>query len=315
MARTKIQRILCPTDFSPIAERAFHHAVALARWYEARLVVLHAVPVPIPVPSGRFQAYAGGLNAVAGAEHHLLQALERWVAPAEEAGVQTEIHVREGNASRTIVDLAAALPADLVVIGTHGREGFQRLVLGSVAEKVLRQAPCPVLTVPPAAQGSAGGHLFRRILCPVDFSGASERALQYALSLAQEAKASLELVHVVEWGPDPQASEMVGRFDLPEYRRFVEEDARRRLGALVPAEAREWCEVSETLVAGKPWQEVLRRAEGRADVIVMGVRGRGALDVALFGSNTHHVVRGADCPVLTVHEGPREAPRVAAATA
>jgi nucleotide-binding universal stress UspA family protein len=107
---------------------------------------------------------------------------------------------------------------------------------------------------------------------------------------------------------------MVGRFDMPGYRRLVEEEARRRLGTLVPAEAREWCEVIETLASGKPWQEVLRRAEGRADVIVMGVRGRGALDVALFGSNTHHVVRGAACPVLTVHEGRVEA-STAAATA
>jgi nucleotide-binding universal stress UspA family protein len=303
MPRADIRRILCPTDFSPVAEAALRHAVALARWYDARLVVLHVLAAP-PPPAGMFQAYAGPLQPGSPAEHRLLQALDRFTRPAEAAGIPTETHLREGNIAHTILELAEAHPADLLVMGTHGRGGFQRLVLGSVTEKVLRQAPCPVLTVPPAAaKDPVSGPLFSRILCPVDLLGDSERALQYALSLAQEAKASLELLHVVEVPPDPLAPEMIGRFELPELRRSLEKDARRRLQDMVPAEARDWCDVKQTLSAGKPWQEVLRlSAGGAADLIVMGVRGRGALDVALFGSNTQHVVRAADCPVLTVRD-------------
>jgi nucleotide-binding universal stress UspA family protein len=306
MARIEIRRILCPTDFSAFADRALSHAIALARWYEARLTVLHVLPPP-PAPGSPFQAFAPPPPDTA-AEGRVLQSLARFTRPAEEAGVPIDVQLREGSPARTVLDLARTLPSDLIVMGTHGREGFERLVLGSVTEKVVRQAPCPVLTVPPASEGSAAP-LFRRILCPVDFSPASDRAVAYALSLAQEAGATLRLLHVVEWGIDPVFAG-VPQYDAPEVRQAVESDLRRRLGGVIPREAREWCQVDEVLTSGKPWREIVAAAsEGRADLVVMGVRGRGSLEVALFGSNTHHVVRSAPCPVLAVREA---APAVAA---
>jgi nucleotide-binding universal stress UspA family protein len=202
------------------------------------------------------------------------------------------------------LERARSWPADLIVMGTHGRGGFERWVLGSVTEKVLRKAPCPVLTVPPPVgelrpEGSA---LFRRIVCPVDFSGASLAALAYALKLAEESRAEITVLHVLEWLVEDEPGARIPGFDVPEFRRYLEKDARARLEKIVPEEARNWCRPREEVVGGRPWREVLRVAEDtQADLVVMGVRGRNPVDLAVFGSTTQHVVRGARCPVLVVH--------------
>jgi nucleotide-binding universal stress UspA family protein len=121
-----------------------------------------------------------------------------------------------------------------------------------------------------------------------------------ALSLAETTKASLTLLHVVQWLPEEELREH-RHFQVPEFRAYLERDALRQLNALVPDEARNWCAVREAVVFGKPWPQVLRRAaDDAADLIVMGVHGRGAMDLMFFGSTTHHVVREAACPVLTV---------------
>ena len=119
--------------------------------------------------------------------------LTNFVAGVDTSGAQTQIRARSGSPARGILDEAAATHSDLIVIGTHGHSGFDRLVLGSVTEKILRKAPCAVLTVPPpVAEPPADAlDIFKRILCPVDFSDASMKALEYALALAKEADAEL----------------------------------------------------------------------------------------------------------------------------
>jgi nucleotide-binding universal stress UspA family protein len=200
----------------------------------------------------------------------------------------------------TILSLAAESATDLVVLGTHGRSGFERLMLGSVTEKVVRKASCPVLTVPRRAEGAPEHAPFGRILCGVDFSEASRRAVDYGLSLAQEAKARVTLLHVVEWLPDESFSKYP-QFDVDHFRRTLLTDARVKLEQLVPEDARNWCEPDTKLVCGKPYQEILRVAsEERSDLIVLGVHGRGAIDRMLFGSTTQAIVRQAACPVLTI---------------
>jgi nucleotide-binding universal stress UspA family protein len=294
-----IKRILCPVDFSEASRAALDHAAALARWYEARLITLHVVPLvpstlsfPPAISAASFQPIPLEL---------FRDELLRFAEPVAEV-VPAETVVVLGDAARTIVEQARTADADLLVLGTHGRSGFERFVLGSVTEKVLRRAPCAVLTVPPAAAPAAATPRppYRRILCPVDFSTVSEQALRYALSLAEEAKARLTVLHVLEWFPEQEIREH-RHFNVPEYRRFLEEDARRRLSEAVPAEARPWCELVERVACGKAYQEILRIAgEEGSDLIVLGVQGRGALDVLLFGSTANHVVRQAACPVLTV---------------
>jgi nucleotide-binding universal stress UspA family protein len=207
----------------------------------------------------------------------------------------------DGPIVQEILRIAVELPADLIVMGTHGLSGFERLLLGSVTQKVLRKAPCPVLTVPRLTTGGAAhGVTFKTMVCAVDFSDASRRALDYAFSLAQEAGGRLLLLHALEGLPEARPA-LTAQFDVQKVRRGPAEDAQEHLEALVPDHARAWCEAEAIVRYGKAYREVLRVAADRhADLIVLGVQGRGAIDLTLFGSTTQHVIREATCPVLTV---------------
>jgi nucleotide-binding universal stress UspA family protein len=204
-----------------------------------------------------------------------------------------------------IVEHARSMPADLLVLGTHGRSGIERLFLGSVAERVLRLADCPVLTVPVQQPDAvpAASPVFKTIVCPIDFSPPSLLALEHALSLAREADANLTILHVASLAIEPTTFEATAAMTIAEYRRRTEAELEARLRAAVPADAGTYCHVDTMMVHGTPGREVVRVAtERRADVIVMGVHGRGAVDLALFGSTTQHVVRAAHCPVLTIRQ-------------
>jgi nucleotide-binding universal stress UspA family protein len=294
-----IQRILCPVDFSEFSAHAVEQALALARWYGASVTLLHVAWIELPPAT--FGAGPGPLSlspdALARIEAEVRTFSEPWAAG--HGSVHTS--VRAGVAAPQILAEAAALPADLIVIGTHGRSGFERLMLGSTADKVLRKASCPVMTVPRRVDGeSAPSVTFKRILCATDFSSGSKAALTYALSMAQEADARLTVVHVLEWPEVPAGDEPFAR-TLTAARDHWQAQQQSRLRAAVPAEARTWCQAEEVLAMGKPYQEILRvAAESAADLLVLGVQGRGALDLGLFGSTTSEVLRRAACPVLTV---------------
>jgi nucleotide-binding universal stress UspA family protein len=210
-----------------------------------------------------------------------------------------EVLIQSGRAAAQIVECAALLPADVIVIGTHGASGFEHLLLGSVTEKVLRRAKAPVLTVPPLAR-TTSQLPYRRILCPVDFSESSLAALDFAFSLAQESNAELTLLHVFEW-PAEDVPIDTPPSRVPESRQEIEREAMTRLNDLVPASVRDWCRPATRVSHGKAYREILGVAtEDRADLIVIGVHGRNAVDLMLFGSTTNQVVRRATCPVLTI---------------
>jgi nucleotide-binding universal stress UspA family protein len=302
----EVRRILCPTDFSEFSQRAFAHATALAHWYGARLTLLYVSPVMPAV--GGFPPLVSSVALEPLSHRHTAGDLRAFAAPAAAAGVAADVAVRDGSPGSQILEEARESGADLIVMGTHGRGGFERLVLGSVAEKVLRKAPCPVLTVSKPARDRAPHEPpeLRSVLCATDLSLASAEALRSALSLARVARARVTVLHVVDW---PQ-QEIPGHrfFDVAGYRRHLEQEALLQLQAAVPDDARERCAVREVVTAGTPWREILREAaEDEAEMIVMGVHGRNALDRLLFGSTAHHVVREASCPVLTVRR--REAAR------
>jgi len=146
---------------------------------------------------------------------------------------------------------------------------------------------------------------FKRILCPVDFSPSALQGLGFALDLARQADGRVTLLHVVEWlaEEEPRAST---HFNVPEYRRHMVDDAQERLRNLVAEESRTWVEIADVVVFGRAYREILRAAETKpADLIVMGAQGRGGIGLALFGSTTQQVVRGATCPVLTVRGLPQ----------
>jgi nucleotide-binding universal stress UspA family protein len=218
------------------------------------------------------------------------------------SGVPLAAEVIEGGPARTIVERASTLPADLVVLGTHGRGGFERLVLGSVTERVLRHAPCPVLTVPPRAPDAipAWPILYKRILCAVDFSPSSSKALSYAASLAMEADAHLSLLHVVETPVPALEPVLTSGSGLGPLEQELRASALRRLRGSLGDDTRTYCDVHEAVTTGKPYREILRYAEQETvDVIVMGVHG-GVAGALAFGSTTNNVVRAAPCAVLTL---------------
>ena len=281
------QQILCPIDFSDGSRQAIQYASALARQHKSVLTVLHV--------------------AADGSETRPL-ATEAAVLfeNARQAGVKVEVLIDDGQPARQILNRAAALPADVIVLGTHGASGFEHLMLGSVAEKVLRKATCPVFTVPPHANFTPGAP-FTTVVCAVDFSEWSLAALDEACVLAEGARGTVTAVHVIEWPwHEPPAPHVEGlppeqAAALLDYRRYLETMAKSRLDAVKESVGRGRCRIDTRVAHGKPYAELLCAVEREhADLVVIGVHGRSALDVFFFGSTTHQVVRRAPCPVLTL---------------
>jgi nucleotide-binding universal stress UspA family protein len=292
----RVTRVLCPVDFSDISQHALDHAAAIAHWYQAPLTLLHVfVTLPtMDVPP----------LVLEDADRKCLEKSIREMAVRVPADVRVDVRVEQAeHVHSEVLRQLAATGADLLVLGTHGRSGFQRLFLGSVTEKVIRKATCPTLVVPPRAADvppDAPVH-FKRILCGVDFSESSLSALAYALNLAEEADGHLTVLHVIEMPPELRENPMAPDFDIDRIHAAAEADARRRLQDLIPDQARTYSTVDTAVVEGRAYRRVLQRsAEEQADLIVIGVHGRSAIDLLVFGSTTHHVVRAATCPVLIV---------------
>jgi nucleotide-binding universal stress UspA family protein len=294
----RIAHILCPVDFSEISQHALDHAAAIARWYEARLTLLY---VFANLPTMDLPPLV-----LEDADRERLMSDLRRMAAAVPREVPVEFSIQEAPyIHEEILAQVGARHADLLVIGTHGRSGFQLLFLGSVTEKVIRKAICPTLIVPPRAPDvpASSPIQFRRILCAVDFSESSLDALAYAINMAEEADAQLTLLHVVEFPPVLIEEPTMPAPDLTRIREAAVADARRKLQELIPEQARTYCTVETAVAEGRAYREILRHAtERQSSLIVMGVHGRGVLDLLLFGSTTHHVIRTSACPVLVVRQ-------------
>lgn len=304
-----IRRILCPVDFSDFSRRALDHALVLAHWYKARVTLLHVREI------APLAAYAPGSGVVPSAlltpedRQSILDGMKRLAESEAGTGAAVDFEIAQGHVANAIVAQAADARSDLIVMGTHGRSGFERLVLGSVTEKVLRKAVCPVLTVPKAIGDVVpASPLFKHIVCAIDFSDCSVHALEHALSLAQEADAHLTVLHVVEvpsnLAEDAHETVLAGPPSLKEYIAATESERQARLKDAVPDSVRAYCTVDTVLASGKPYREILRVATERAsDLVVIGVHGRHPADLLFFGSTAQHIVRQATCPVLTLRQG------------
>ncbi len=295
-------RILCPIDFSEASRQAVQYAIALAKVHGASLDVLHVSP-----PPGTPALVPGEPDEEGLVEAHRVTAeAAAMVESASQQGIRVDVLVQSGQPTKQILQCAAARPADVIVMGTHGTGGFEHFVLGSVAEKVVRKATCPVFTVPPHARlGPAAA--FGSLVCAIDFSEWSIAALDEACALAQPSGGTVAALHVIEWPWHESPTANVDGLScdqaaaLLEYRRYQENLAKARLDAVVGEVARRRCPIETCVTHGTPYVELLCAIERRrADVLVMGVHGRSALDVFFFGSTTHQVVRRAPCPVLTL---------------
>jgi nucleotide-binding universal stress UspA family protein len=291
VVRIEIKNILYLTDFSEPSEAAFPFATAMARKYGATVHALHVV-VPAPYV---FTAPETIANSIA---------LEEEMAEANMQSLDSRL---DGLSHQTIIERGPALwcvieneiastHADMIVLGTHGRTGTQKFLLGSVAEEVFRRSPVPALTIgPQVRRGVHNGGRFRRILFASDFSPESAAAAPYAISLARENEARLLLVHVVR----PRDHDRNDRM----YELSVAE-AIHHLYETVPDDVELCCPPEVSVEHGNPGKRIVEAAEERsADLIVLGVRdAAGHLSAAThFERNTaHKVVAHAACPVLTV---------------
>ena len=298
-------RILCPVDFSEFSEHALRYAMKMAASYRASLDVLHVMS-----PGDR--ASTGGPGAVGRymTAKTLESTVERWREP--DVAVATELF-ESARVSESIAQRAEDLDVDLVVTGSHGRTGLQRVLLGSVAESLLHSCRQPVLVVPAHLDLSRLREPmgFRRVICGVDFLPASLTAVIYAMTIAEEAGARLTLVNVMEWPAELCDRREPAGLDIEQARMEAEAERLTRLQALVPWIVRQFCTVEAVVVEGRASRQILRLADQQhGDLIVLGGHGRNVPDPAAVGSNSHDVITLAHCPVLIVPaERRREAVR------
>lgn len=270
-----IKRILCPTDLSPHSSEAVRYALALARVHQAELVLLYCTDE------------ADGESRLAASVADYIDASDTsWrlvIARAEDVGEE-------------IIAQAQMANADLIVMRSR-RRPHRAALLGSTAESVSRNAPCPVLVMHHDQREFVNDELrvdLRRVLVAYDFSDYSELGLKYALSIAQEHQAELHLLHVL-----PPNSVSEPEIAWHPYSKTPYHNAARRLQNVVPAEVHLWCDVKTAVSEGHPYREILNYAEtNEIDLISVGAHGAGFGMRALFGSNVDRVLRQAPCPVL-----------------
>ena len=280
-----LKNILFATDFEVSASRALPFAVTLASRYGAKLYAAHVIPLEVyalasPELIDRVLKEAGDF-----AEYTLSQI----IGSLRRRGLRCDALLGEGNVADVLEEWVQTYSADLVVVGTISRSGWGKVVLGSVAEEVIREATCPVLTVGPhvTTLASEGVH---GIICATDFSSVSVRALEFAVSLAHEYKAHLTLVHVIEGS-------------LRDSPRLAIQEAEKRLRDMIPPEPELLYRPEVVVETGAVADRILTlAADLTADFVIMGVRGVGAFGqtASHFGSIAHEVVALAPCPVVTV---------------
>lgn len=302
-------RILVPLDGSPLAEAILPEVVDLAKLHGAEVLLLRVALVRALPGVDQTEAQ---VRAVEEAEGYLAD-VERGLAAR---GVSVRSAVRYGRAVEEILDHAESQRADLIAMSTHGRSGIRRIMLGSVAEAVVRAAPVPVLLLRGgtlAVRGEAGALAAARprpaeltvpavhhILCPVDFSETSERAVEYAGALAQRFGAELTVLHVVHDPLDVTGSH-IPHPPLEQLREEMIREAGHTLHRRVGRALRFLPRAKTAVVAGPPFRQIIRYArEHHVDLIVMGTQGLNGLDRLIMGSTAERIVRTAPCPVVSI---------------
>ena len=290
-ARITLKNVLYLTDFSEPSEVALPFAISIAREYGAKVHAFHVL-IPAVYTYMTPEMVEAALENQDEIARESMQRVE-----SQLAGLPHESVIERGTGiwpglERAIKDYAI----DLIVLGTHGRTGAQKLLLGSVAEEVFRRSPVPVLTIGPAERsGAHKAAKFRHVLFATDFTAESLAAAPYAVSMAQENNARLILLHVMEESgirPTDQAAE------------DAKSNAAYQLHEIVPATAELWCRPEAVVIFGNSAEQILKTAKERdADLIILGVRdARGRIGAAthLERTTAHKVVVHATCPVLTV---------------
>ena len=287
--RLAIKNILFATDFSATSEAALPYAQAFARAFGAKIFVGHAIGfepllrLPMePLPADFDLSWQD-------AERRMQEFTS--THPMQE--IPCEALLEQGDLLPVLSDFIERFEIDLVVMATHGRAGFKKLILGSSAEQIFRFASCPVVTVgPKTLRSDVKLEAFRNVLFATDFSAASQHALPYALSIAEENQAHLVLLHLAPLVP-------------VQNREAVQRQLQERLKSLFPAECEAWCDPEFVVRREFPIEGILAAAEEyKSDLIVLGVHKAAAPKMAshLPWATAYEVVCNAPCPVLTIRQ-------------
>lgn len=285
VSRLAIQNILFPTDFSSASAAALPFAESIAQIYGSTVMVAHAIP---PEPHRQVVTHSVSPQdhlVWDGARHKL----DSFTQKLESHHLPWKALVDRGDVDQIIPAMIDENHIDLVVLGTHGRRGVSKLILGSSAEKIYRSCSCPVLTIGPHVHGWTDWKL-RRILCPVDLSEDPEPVLRYALSLAEENQSELIVLGAVPMVPW-------------QHRPDVEQRTFRALESFIPEQTKSWCTPQCVVRWEHPAEAILREAVDRqTDLIVMSVHKSrvSTLSVHLPWPIASEVVSQASCPVLTL---------------
>lgn len=284
----RLRNILCATDFSSISEAALLYAAAIARRYDSQVYVAHVI---------RPDAYQlvppeASVTALTQTRRYAEQHMGELLVSGRLRGIPHQVLLGEGELWSVLSNMLAEHDVDLVVVGTHGRTGIRKLLLGSAAEEIFRLAPCPVLTVGPRVPREVPSEVeLRHILYATDFTPTAEPAAAYALSLAQEHRAHLTVLHVVPENTQPSVKNQA----------LLQAFFAKRMRALVPEEADLWCDPEFVVEFGSPADGILKVATDRqVDLAVLGVRRSANFPGHLPPATAYKVVCQAQCPVLTV---------------
>jgi nucleotide-binding universal stress UspA family protein len=300
------KQVLIATDFSPASERALAYGLAIARRYGSTLSVVHAIPPesrePIPLDPLPRELDRRQLDAE--------EQMKHLGQKAQINDIEYHLLLDQGPVWDVLSSVIEHQHIDLLVVGTRGRGGLRKLALGSVAEEVLRLATCPVLTVGPnALPAESGPAEFRQILFATDFGPASAKGFPYALSLAEDYRAKLVLLHMVplipipDLGPAAYGLAVYGAESLTKWRGTTRDESARKLRNLIPPNTKLAAEPEYVVGMDFLPEGILDTATAhRIDLIVMGANRTAYPKAAahITWALTHEVICHAECPVLTV---------------
>jgi nucleotide-binding universal stress UspA family protein len=300
-----VERILVATDYSTSATLALDYACTIANKFGAELYILHVLEDPLPLGVPRFVADTGEILQTLVRDAGTFLSEHTKNIPVEPT-IQVVRTVRSGFASDEIHKYASEHKSDLIVLGTQGRHGLSRVVMGSVAEKTVRLAKCPVLTTHyPHGRDVADADPqveIRTILVATDFSPAANRARDLAVKLATKFGSELHLLNVVVEPlplPGPGGTWIRPEDVIPSY---IEEASQKLAENVAAIEAESARPIVRAVQVGYPIDTVERYAvDHNVDLIVLGTQGHRGLAHLLLGSIAEKIVRSASCPVLTTH--------------
>ncbi len=306
MKTTHIRNILVPIDFSKMSIQAIETANRLARRSDATVHLVHVYdfvyPAGFMAPMPPFMPF----STIAFEQANKENLVRQLCALASKHGISPSgCHVREAGGAPVFDEVcrfAREIPADLIVMPTHGRTGLKHVVLGSTAERIVQHAPCPVFVTRQARGRSTSSKTsaVNTILVPVDFSRCSLEGLNYAIAFAEKFAARIVLLHVAYLGP-AYTADGYAIYDMTEMIKAVQKDAERQMREFVRAAKFGRVKFETVVKTGLPAREICGLAKDRkVDLIITATHGRTGFQHILIGSTAEHVVRHAPCPVLVV---------------